>query len=135
MTELTASTVDRIARRRQAAVDTNDADALREIYAEDVVIWHNVDQIEQSLDDSLKTMGWFAKRMPDKHYDNLRRQTTPHGYIEQYVLRGTAPDGTKIEIPACLIVTVHGERITRLEEYLDSSHIAPLARRAAPERT
>jgi ketosteroid isomerase-like protein len=31
-----------------------------------------------------------------------------------------------VEIPACLVVTCDDGRITRLEEYLDSAHVARL---------
>ena len=72
---------------------------------------------------------WMAKRMPDKHYDEIRRQPTPTGFVQQHVLRGTAPDGTAVEIPACLIVTIADGRITRLEEYLDTKDAAALSRR------
>ena len=133
MTLLDASTVDRIARQRQLASDNGDESALREIYSPDVVIWHNTDQVELSLEQSQKTAVWFAKRLPDKHYDDIRRLPTPEGYVEQYVIRGTTADGVKVEIPACMIVTIVGEKITRLEEYLDTAHVAPLARR--PEKS
>ncbi|MFT3854057.1 MAG: nuclear transport factor 2 family protein [Ilumatobacteraceae bacterium] len=119
---------ERLADALIAAITNTDLDALRQIYADDVVIWHNFDQVEQRLDDNLKVMHWMAKRMPDKRYEDIRRQVTPTGYVQQHVLRGTAPDGTKVEMPACLIVTIEGERITRLDEYLDPAAAAPLSR-------
>jgi len=46
--------------------------------------------------------------------------------VQQHVLRCTRADGTRVEVPACLVVTCAGGRITRLEEYLDSAHVARL---------
>jgi ketosteroid isomerase-like protein len=46
--------------------------------------------------------------------------------VQQHVLRGVAPNGTALEIPACIVCTVRDGRIVRLEEYLDSAHTAPL---------
>jgi ketosteroid isomerase-like protein len=129
MTALDPSTTEDIARQRRIASDNSDTNALRELYSPDIVIWHNTDQIEQSLEDNLKSAAWFARRLPDKHVDDVRLLTTPRGYLEQYVIRGTAADGTKVEIPACLIVTIDGGKITRLEEYLDTAHVAPLMKR------
>jgi ketosteroid isomerase-like protein len=129
MTTLDTDSVEQLASRLIAAISDNDIDALRGVYASDVVIWHNFDQVEQSLEDNLKVMMWMAKRMPDKHYDEIRRQPTPNGFVQQHVLRGTAPDGTAVEIPACLIVTIADGRITRLEEYLDTKDAAALSRR------
>jgi ketosteroid isomerase-like protein len=120
---------ERLATELLAAITTTDVEALRRIYSPDVVIWHNFDQIEQVLDDNLKVMHWMGKRMPDMSYEDIRRQPTPTGYVQQHILRGTAPDGTKLAMPACLVVTIEGERITRLDEYLDSAAAAPLSRR------
>jgi uncharacterized protein len=129
MTTLESDAVEQLAAKLITAISDNDIDALRDIYAPDVVIWHNFDQIEQSLEDNLKVMMWMAKRMPDKHYDDIRRQPTPTGFVQQHVLRGTAPDGTAVEMPACLVVTIANGRITRLDEYLDTRHADPLTRR------
>jgi len=126
----TPETIERLADQRHTAMHDLDEAALREIYAPDMVVWHNFDQVEQSADDSLKMMHWFRKRLPDVSYDELRRWIVPDGYIEQYVVRGTTPEGARIDMPACLIATVVDDRIARLEEYLDPSHVAALARRS-----
>ena len=120
---------ERLATELLAAITTTDVEALRRIYSPDVVIWHNFDQIEQVLDDNLKVMHWMGKRMPDMSYEDIRRQPTPTGYVQQHILRGTAPDGTKLAMPACLVVTIVDERITRLDEYLDAAGAAALSRR------
>jgi ketosteroid isomerase-like protein len=128
-TSVDPTVADRLATELLAAITTTDVDALRRIYAPDVVIWHNFDQIEQALDDNLKVMHWMGKRMPDMSYEDIRRQPTATGYVQQHILRGTAPDGTRVEMPACLVVTIEGERITRLDEYLDPAGAAALSRR------
>jgi len=69
--------------------------------------------------------------MKDRRYDEIRRVITPDGYIQQHVLRGTAPDGTAVEVPAVLRVYCDGERISRIEEYLDTAQTAALTRRPA----
>ena len=71
----------------------------------------------------------MGKVLPDMHYDDIRRQVTETGYVQQHILRGTAPDGTQLAMPACLVVTIEGERITRLDEYLDPAAAEPLTRR------
>ena len=71
----------------------------------------------------------MGKRLSGMEYGDIHRQPTPTGYVQQHILRGTAPDGTKLEMPACLVVTIKGERITRLDEYLDPAGAAALSRR------
>jgi ketosteroid isomerase-like protein len=111
-----------------AAIAANDTDALRdEVYAPDVVVWHNNDNHEQRIDENLKVLRWLHRNVAGKRYEEVRRQATPTGFVEQHVLRGTAPNGTVLNIFACLVVTVTNGRIVRIDEYLDGNAVAALA--------
>jgi len=115
-----------LAERLFAAITGGNVEAVREIYASDAVVWHNNDGLEQSADDNLRVLRWVVTNIRNLRYEKVRRQRTDSGFMQQHVLRGTAPNGHELTIPACIICTVHDGRITRLEEYLDSAHIAPL---------
>lgn len=109
------------------AIAANDLDRLRtEVYAPEIVVWHNNDQHEQHIDENLSVLNWLHRNVRDKRYENVIRQVTPRGFVEQHVLRGTAPDGTSLDIHACLVVTVTDGRISRIDEYIDSAAIASL---------
>ena len=117
-----------LADRLFAAIDANDQDALRnEVYAPDVIVWHNNDNHGQRIDENLKVLRWLHRNVAGKRYEEVRRQATPTGFVDQHVLRGTAPDGTELNIYACLVVTVSEGRIARIDEYLDGNAIAALA--------
>jgi ketosteroid isomerase-like protein len=119
-----------LAEKLFAAIEANDQDMLRnEVYAADVVVWHNNDNHEQLIDENLKVLGWLHRKVRDKRYEDVRRQPTPTGFIEQHVLRGTAPNGTSLDISACLVVTVRDERIARIDEYLDGNALGALTGR------
>jgi ketosteroid isomerase-like protein len=118
----------RLAERLIAAVTAGDIEGVRACYAPDVVVWHNSDGVGQSAEENLRVLGWVTKNIRDLRYDEVRRQRTPTGFVQQHVLRGTAPNGTALAIPACLVGTVVDGRITRLDEYLDSTHLTALAR-------
>jgi ketosteroid isomerase-like protein len=109
-----------------SAIMRGDIDAVRAIYSPDAVIWHNNDQIEETPDRNLRVLGWVIKNIKDVRYEELRRHETPSGFVQQHVLRGIAPNGTALEIPACIVCEVKDGRITRLDEYLDSAHTAAL---------
>ena len=116
-----------IAARLFAAVTAGDVEAVRAIYAPEAVIWHNNDGIEQGVEQNLAVLGWIAGNVKDFRYEGARCQPTPSGFVEQHIARGTAPDGTEFAFPACVVCTVAGGRITRLDEYLDSAQVAALA--------
>lgn len=44
--------------------------------------------------------------------------------MQQHVLRVTTASGRRVSVPACMVVAVEAGRITRIEEYLDSAHVA-----------
>lgn len=115
-----------VAQRLFAAISAGNVDAVREIYAPDAMIWHNNDGVEQSADDNLRLLRWVVTNVRNLRYENIRLQSTDAGFLQQHVLRGTAPNGRELNIPACIICTVRNGRITRLDEYIDSAHVAPL---------
>jgi ketosteroid isomerase-like protein len=110
-----------------AAIMRGDTDAVRAIYAPDAVIWHNNDQVEETPERNLRVLGWVSKNIKDIRYEDMRRHETPTGFVQQHVLRGIAPNGAALEIPACIVCEVKDGHITRLDEYLDSAHTAALS--------
>ncbi len=115
------------AERFVAAIQAGDAEAVRACYAPDAKIWHNIDRLEQSVEDNLKSLRWFARKLPDRVYRVLRREALPDGFLQQHVLEATLPDGTAWSMSACVVVRMRGGVITRLDEYLDSAESGVLA--------
>lgn len=115
-----------VAERLFAAIQSGDTAAVFDIYAPDVKVWHNNDQVTQGRDDNLRIIRWLAANIPDLRYEDIRRHELPGGFIQQHVLRGTAPNGRALEVPACIVCEVADGHVTRLDEYLDSAHTAVL---------
>jgi len=116
-----------IADRLFRAIEQGDLDTVRSLYAPDIVVWANFDSRDQDLERSMKVLAWMCTKMRDRHYDVRRRDVIPGGFLQEHVLRGTAPDGSSIAMPACIIATVADGRITGMHEYLDPSAVAALA--------
>lgn len=113
-----------VAERLFAAIEAGDIDAVRDLYAESAEIWHNTDGRAQSREENLRTLRWVVRSLDGLRYDDVRRDVTPSGFVQRHVLRASGPEGTAIEIPACIVATVHRGRVTHLDEYLDSAHVA-----------
>jgi uncharacterized protein len=116
-----------VAERLFAAIPKGDLEAVRALYAPDARIWHNHDGIVQDPAANLQVLGWVVKNIRGICYEDVRRQATPTGFVQQHVMRGTAPSGKAFELAACIICTVVDGRITRLDEYLDSAQLGALA--------
>lgn len=119
MNEPAMQTADKLFR----AIEDGDVDAIRNIYTPETKIWHNHDGIAQSVDQNLAVLKWVISNVKNVKYTEVRRQPTPTGFVQQHVLRGRFKD-KDVALPACIVATVEGGRITRLDEYLDSAHTA-----------
>jgi hypothetical protein len=111
------------------SIVAGDVDIIREqCYAADATIWHNYDQINQTAEQNLKSVGWIRKLMPDLRYEDVRRQPTSDGVVQQHNLRGTARNGNPVDLPACIVFHLGGSplRVQSLEEYVDTAQAAAM---------
>ena len=112
-----------IASRLFAAIEQGDLDAVRDLYAPDVQIWHNVTNRSQTCDENLKLLAYFTARVAERRYEVQARDLFPGGFVQRHVLHGTLASGERISAPVCLVVYVAEGKITRLYEYLDPATV------------
>lgn len=124
---MTETEIMALAERFMGAIQAGDAETVRACYSPDARIWHNNDNIEQTVDQNLKVLNWIARKLPQRHYRVLSREALKDGFMQQHVLEATLPDGTAWAMPACVVVRMKDGAITRLDEYLDSAHSAALS--------
>lgn len=116
-----------VADRLFKAIERGDVKAIRDIYAPHTKIWHNFDNLAQSVDENLAVLNWMVANIAKISYTEIQRHPTPTGFVQQHVLRGKVKaSGKEIAIPACIVCKVENGRITRLDEYLDSAQTAAL---------
>jgi ketosteroid isomerase-like protein len=125
----TEADIEALAARFFAAIQAGDIDAISEIYAPDAVIWHNTDQVEQSVEQNLVVLRWVTEHVKGWHYEDVRRTCFPGGFVQQHMGKGTAPSGLPVAMPACIVATVRDGRVTRIDEYIDSAGVAALTAR------
>ena len=126
MAELTGAEMHDLGDRLVGAIAAGDTEGVRAIYAPDAEIWHNFDERNQSVDENVASMADLHGRASGLAYTEIRRFLAPGGFVQQHVLRATLPNGGTWELPACVIVRVRDGLIVRLDEYLDSAHVAKL---------
>lgn len=117
-----------LADRFFTTVAAGDIEAVSAMYTADARIWHNFDDVEQSREANLRQLRWFTTRLAGARYEDIRRVVLDDGFVQQHVLRGTAPDGTAVAVHAMMRVWCDGETISRIDEYLDPAQAAALAR-------
>jgi ketosteroid isomerase-like protein len=106
-----------------AAIERGDLDAIRDLYAANVEIWHNVTNRSQTRDENLALLEYFTGRVSALRYEILARDFFPGGFVQRHVLHGKLASGELIAAPVCLVVYVSNGKIDRLFEYLDPATV------------
>jgi uncharacterized protein len=123
---MTHDDIDALATRFFHAVETDDLATIDALYADDVAVWHNNDGVTQNKTANLAVMQWMADNTSDRAYTQIQRAVFDGGFVQQHVLVGTNAKGQRFELPAMLRIWTSNGQITRLDEYLDSAHIAAI---------
>ena len=66
------------------------------------------------------------RHLSDVGVEVVDRQVTDRGFLSQQVLRATIADGTRIEVPMCMVFELRDGRIVRIDEYFDAAALGPL---------
>ncbi|MEP0201942.1 MAG: nuclear transport factor 2 family protein [Halioglobus sp.] len=112
--------------RFMSALEQADESVIRESYADNASIWHNFDGLEQSVDDNIASLHWLRGHLDDIRYADAVHSDIANGLLQRHVMRGKSASGATVALPACVIFTIVGGRITRLEEYLDPTPLLAL---------
>jgi ketosteroid isomerase-like protein len=112
-----------VAERLFAAIEAGDVDAVRELYDPGVEVWHNTDRAVQGREENLATLAWVMRNLGGLRYTDVRRSATDDGFVQRHVLVAINRAARRVEVPACIVATVRDGRVTRLDEYLDSTAV------------
>ena len=115
--------VDTIADRLISAIEAGDREALGALYADDVVIWHNTDQVEMTKEQNLASLDALTAMTTARQFSDVRRYTIDNGFVQQHVLNLEWGSGSGA-LPGCVVVKVRDGLISRIDEYLDGATIA-----------
>ena len=119
MTEPLSNNI-RLAEALFDAFSSGDAGAVRRICHPDLRASQNngpVMGLEALIGFSLAVLEVVA----EFRYEDAVRVATDTGFVEEHTVLGTLPDGSRLNIAACVVAEVQDGRITLLREYLDTA--------------
>lgn len=102
-----------------AALARGDLAAAAECFTPDARVWHGFDGIAHDLESIMTEWEGLVANFPQRDFVDVRRQPTPKGFVQQHVMTGTTLSGVRKAWPVCIVVRIDGERIARLDEYID----------------
>ena len=119
------SEIRELATRFFDAIEAGDIETMEGSFTPDAAIWHNTDEAIVSPAQTAVTLAGMITRIRDVRYAERRLTVFPGGFVQQHALEGTrVHDGGKVRLPCCIVCKVDGGKITRLDEYFDSAHVA-----------
>lgn len=114
-----------MAQRFFDAIEAGDIETMRSSFTPDAEIWHNTDELIVTRDQTAETLTGMVARIKDREYAERRLTTFPGGFVQQHVLKGRRlHDEGEVRLPCAIICKVEDGKITRLDEYFDSAHVA-----------
>jgi ketosteroid isomerase-like protein len=120
--DVIAMVADRFAR----CAAERDAEGLRGVYAADARIWHNLDDAEKSVDESLLFLANLLAVTSRCWYEDVRITATGRGYLDQHYMCAALSTGEEVRVPVCAVVTLEGESVKRVEEYVEALAMGPV---------
>lgn len=106
-------------------VSSSDIEGVADCYHDDVTVWHNYDDVDQTKQENLATLGSIPQRYDRFGYSQPRHTVLEDGFLRQHVIE-VERNGRSASIPAILRVYVDGGKIRRIEEYFDRSKLEAL---------
>lgn len=116
-----AEQISEIANELGRAVESADIAALDRLYSDDAVVWHNINNKDQSRADNLKLLSGIPGVFDVFRYINIRRHIFDDGFVQQHDIDLRYKDGKQTLVHICMVVSVRDGKITRIDEYIDSA--------------
>jgi hypothetical protein len=115
-------------------IEAKQVDGVAALYHDDVEVWHNFDNAIQSKADNLKVLTGLTQTVAQLRYEVLERHTIGNRVVQRHNLYCRMAGDEEIVIPACIFLTIDGEKIKRIDEYLDTAQAARLRAAGRPQR-
>lgn len=119
-------TVRALVQRSFDAIEQGDMQAIADCLSDDYVVWHSTNQEELSKTQEVELMGLWVRNSKVRAYESRRLHVFQGGFVQQHTLTCTTLDDRRWSMPACCIGKVSRNKITRVDEYIDSKDVGPL---------
>lgn len=105
--------------RFYAALCAGDLAAACACLTPDARIWHSFDGVAQGLDASRQAWADLIAGTRERAIADVRRQPIAGGFLQQHMFIVTTAGGERFGWPCCLVVRTQGDRVARIDEYMD----------------
>lgn len=109
------------------AMSRRDLETISELYADDIIIWHNTTNDTQDKNENLNLLSRIFDVVSEIGYHDIICQPTPEGFVQHHVVKARFHEGDPVgECFACLMMTVRDGKIIQINEWIDGSQFGRL---------
>lgn len=113
--------VDDLINEMLDSVEQGDVSGFAACFEPDAIIWHNTDEKEMSVPETVDFIGMVCSRSTARRYEAKRIVVAGETAFVQQVLRVSFDNGDEMRCPVMLRIDVSPNGlISRLDEYFDS---------------
>ena len=118
---ITPSQIDDVAERLFRAFEANDADTIAAVCEPDAQFRQNAGPVAKMVD-IVPGLARLHERIGYHKYVDVQRAIFPDGFVEEHRAVSTLPDGSPMDILACVVGRVGPSgKLVELHEYLDTA--------------
>ena len=114
-----------LARALFDAFAANDTAAAKNLCATDIQA-HQNGGASMTLDTLMGFTAAVHRVVQNFRYEDVVCSMTKTGFVEEHSVRGMLPDGSQLDLAACVVGEVRDGKIVELREYVDSAKAAGL---------
>jgi ketosteroid isomerase-like protein len=103
------------------AIERHDVETVADLYAPGFVFWINLTGAESPREANLESLREGYALLRRRTYDDRTIDTFETGFVARYAVNVVQHDGRRASLWACIVAQCQDGRITRIDEYLDSS--------------
>jgi ketosteroid isomerase-like protein len=105
------------------AIVGGDLAQVRACFTRDARIWHGYDCITHDVDSFIESLKQVFATGLKLRYDDIRRQRSQTGFVQQYLLMVPSAEGGWTAKPCCLVAHLKDGLIEQIQEYLDRTGV------------
>lgn len=94
---------------------------LEQLFTDDFEIWYNFSNSKLTRAEALPFFRGYFPTI-SLRYDDIVCTPTASGWVQQHLVQTDGTDGFRIrDMPVCMVITIAGDRIARIDEYMDTA--------------
>lgn len=108
------------------AIEAGDEAAIRQVYRDDIEIWHNFTNKVISKDENIEMLMDLGRNGIKIRYTFDEQIVVGNRGVRRHQVEATVAGGERVVLRVVMFATVENGQITRLDEYVDSKELDAL---------